>query len=104
EDLDQRGLLQRFIATGVDGQAYSSYEYDYDAGVFAGSRYFFWNYEEDLDVNGRLTRVIYEYVQGQPYSGYEIDYAKGAVDRTKYSYTTYGHDQFGFSYRGYEED
>jgi hypothetical protein len=60
-DLDAQNRVTRYAFTGVIGQSYSAYEYDYRSGFFAGSKYFFTN------------------VTGQAYTAYEHDYAQGAL-------------------------
>jgi hypothetical protein len=58
--------LTRLAFTGVSGQSYSSFEYDYQAGVLTGSKYFYTNvpnqafssYETDLDANGAVSLQI----------------------------------------------
>ncbi len=83
-ELDGAGLLTRLVFTGVSGEPYSSDQYDYVGGVFAGSTY-------------TVTNVP----AGATYSAYILDYSASS---------TFAGDQFFFStpasasYTGEEED
>lgn len=108
QDLDSSGRLMRQSFAGFYGQAYSSYAYVYDGGIFRGSQYFFTNItgqaytgdEQDLNAAGQLTRHLFTGVTGQAYSVYEYDYYAGALTGEKYFYTNIA----GQPYTGYEDD
>jgi hypothetical protein len=84
------------LVSGVTGQEYTSFEYDYDnRGALAGSKYYYTGItgqaytgnEVDLDINGHLARSVYTGVSGQAYSSYEYDYDAGTFAGSKYFFT-----------------
>ena len=83
-DYNGAGQLVRIALSGVSGAPYSSYEYDYVGGVFAGSQF---NY----------TKVP----EGATYSSYEVDYNQAnALAGDKFFFT----DLSGLGYTNEEED
>ena len=81
---DGAGQLVSALFSGVSGAAYSSYEYDYVGGVFAGSKF-------------TITGVP----SGASFSSYEVDYDQAnALAAEKFFFTNIS----GQSYTGEEED
>ena len=108
QDIDTSGQLTRLAFTGLSGQPYSSFEYEYQSGVFTGSKYFTTNiagqpytgYEQDLDTQGHLTKLAFSGVTGQPYTAYAYDYSNGALTGSQYFYTNIPNQAFS----SYETD
>ncbi len=84
------------LFTDVPGQAYSAYQYNYTAGSFVGSQFYYTGIAgqpytaEEIDYNGggQLTRAAFSGVTGQPYSSYEYDYVGGVFYGSKFTYTS----------------
>ena len=84
------------LFTNVPGQAYSAYQYDYTAGSFVGSQFYYTANTgkpyavEEIDYNGggQLTRAAFSGVRGQPYSAYEYDYVGGVFAGSQYTFTS----------------
>ena len=82
---DPAGNVTRMVFNGVTGTGYSSYEYDFTGGVFAGSKFFittppagasYASYELDYDANSIRTaeRFFVPNVSGQSYTVGEYDF------------------------------
>ena len=87
EEVDYNGAAQatRAAFTGVTGAAYSSYEYDWVGGVFAGSKFTYTtvpagatysSYEVDYGSNTAFagSKFFFTNVTGQTYTGEEVDF------------------------------
>jgi hypothetical protein len=117
---DGSNRLLNYTFTGVSGQAYHAYEYDYAAGYASvlpnngliGQKYFFanvqgqayTNYEHDLDENGLTTRIYYSGVKTQLYSSYEDDYIVNSTGSHFAGQKYYFTDIVGRKYTGLEKD
>ena len=84
--------------TGVVGQPYTSFVYDYFNGVFSGASYTFSvpagaNYsgqEEDFDTSGALSAIIMSGVTGESYNRLELDYSGGVYQGEKVTWAVTG--------------
>ena len=105
--------------TGVSGQPYYVYEYDYAAGYatalpnngLIGQKYFFANvqgqpytaYEHDLNAAGLTTRLYYSGITGQLYSSYENDYVVNSTGNHFVGQKYFTTDIVGQNYTGHEQ-
>jgi hypothetical protein len=107
-DLDSSGNLSRVILSGVQGEPYSSLEYDYAAGAYEGVKVFytgvtgqsFTAQEVDVSALGQLTKVVYSGMTATPYSSLEQDFVKGALSDVIYSFT----NVTGQAYYAYQQE
>ena len=98
-----------YTGAALSDEAYPSYEYDYTAGAFTSSEFFYpgvagapyASYEYDYDGAGRQTRAVFSDVTGAPYSSYKYDYVGGVFAGSKYTFTT---APSGATYSSYEVD
>ena len=109
-DFDGANRLARVALGDVSGAPYSSYEYDYVGGVFAGSKFTYTSvpggasyssYEVDYDQQNAFVgdRFFFTDVSGQPYTGEEEDFDQaGKLTRVLLTGVT------GQAYSSLEED
>jgi autotransporter passenger strand-loop-strand repeat protein len=106
-DYDKNGSPQRLLLTGVTGQTYNSYEYDYTNGSISGSRFFYdgsaaggySSYEQDYDAGGTATTTKYFFtnVDTPTYNAYEVDLLGGANQKFIFDNNDGSHTQQGFA-------
>jgi hypothetical protein len=114
------GALSQLAFAGVFGQAYSSYEYDYVGGVYAGAKFEFTtvpsgatysSYETDYNFADAFSgdKFFFTDITGQSYTGEEEDFdANGALARvlltgvTGQAYSSLEEDFSAGTYEGYK--
>ncbi|MCI4679676.1 NF038122 family metalloprotease [Rhodoblastus acidophilus] len=95
-DFDKNGKLSKVILSGVQNQAYSSLEYDYNAGTYEGYKAFytaikgqsFTNEEVDVSSGGQIQKAIFSGITSMPYSSIEQDYSAGKIADVIYNFTS----------------
>jgi hypothetical protein len=96
------------LVTGVSGQAYSAYQYNYNAGQYIDAVYDYTSvsgqpyasYSVSVDAAGDTTAEDFYGVSGSAYSSYEYDYSNGNFIGSKFFYT----GVTGEAYAGSEYD
>jgi hypothetical protein len=119
-DYDGAGQVARALFTGDTADPFSSYEYDYVGGVFAGSKFTYAtvpagatysSYEVDYNQANELfgDKFFFTNIAGQPYTGEEADFdASGDLTRvvltgvTDQAYSSLEEDYFAGTYEGYK--
>ena len=119
-DYNGAGQLTRTAFTGVTGAAYSSYQYNYVGGVFAGSQFTFTavptgatysSYQIDYDQAGNFggASFFFTNIQGQFYTGEEANIdPSGALSSvlltgiTDQAYSSLQLDYSAGTYEGYK--
>jgi hypothetical protein len=110
----------RAAFTGVNGEPYSSYEYDYVGGVFSGSKFTYTavptgasysSYEVDYSQTSTFVgeKFFFTDVTGEPYTGAEMDFdANAALSRVlltgveNQAYSSLELDYSAGTYEGYK--
>ena len=121
-DYDGGGNVARLAFADVTGASYSSYEYDYVGGVFAGSKFTFTDvpagatytsYETDYDQASAFTgdKFFFTGITGQSYTGEEEDFdASGELSRVMITgvsgqgFSSLEEDYNAGTYTGYKAD
>jgi YD repeat-containing protein len=104
---DAAGAPTAEVYSGVTGEPYSAFEYDYSSGNFIASKFFYTAItsepytadEYDYDGAGRLTGIAFTGVTGTGYSSYEQDFVGGVFAGSSFTYATV---PTGATYTSYE--